>query len=170
MPGSRGENHAPLRDFIVRRHLPGAVKPTPLDRPSRIRRGYKRLTPVAAAATLGDMATKKRPQPRPVPRARVRVADSPPRDSPAGRLARAYDVDALDALVAIEELRQDLEELEARQLVAAREARRTWAEIGAGVGLSRQAAWKRYGRLVDRLTREGLMEPLEADQGGQERP
>lgn len=100
----------------------------------------------------------------------TRIADSPPRDSPAGRLARAYSADALDALLAVDELRRDLDEIEAQQLIAARLARRTWAEIGAGLGLTRQAAWKRYGRLVDRLTAAGLLDPLEPDQGGQERP
>jgi hypothetical protein len=69
--------------------------------------------------------------------------------------------DSLGALVAVEELRRDLDRLEAEALRAARQSRWTWEAIGAGVGLTRQAAWKRYGRLMARL---------ETDEGGQGRP
>lgn len=114
------------------------------------------------------MTKTRKPRPAPVNPA---VTESVPADSPAGRLARAQSPASLDALVAIDELRRDLDQLELEALAAARFSRWTWAEIGAGVGLSRQAAWKRYGRLVDRVVIVDVCdEHCSHDQGGQGRP
>ena len=117
------------------------------------------------------MATKRRTaRPLLAPVSPPAPESVPPADSPAGRLARAQ-TPSLDALAAIDELRRDLDELELGALAAARLSRWTWAEIGAGVGLSRQAAWKRYGRLVDRVVIVDVCDDhCSHDQGGQGRP
>jgi hypothetical protein len=96
----------------------------------------------------------------------------PPPDSPAGRLHRAYNApDLLEALTAVEELRADLEGHQLQLVLRARKGQVTWEAIGAALGTSRQGAFNRYGAVVQRYERTGLLAGVEvvagAGAGGQ---
>ena len=95
-----------------------------------------------------------------------------PLDSPRGMLQRALfststdPVRALDRITAIDELRRRLEEEEKMAVIGARRARCTWTEIGAAIGTSRQGAFNRWGDMVRRFENAGLLDDVEADEGG----
>lgn len=79
-----------------------------------------------------------------------------PPGSPAGRVRRAMAATSSDALLALDrlraiiELRAWLDDQEAEAVIGARMARATWAEMGAAIGSSRQAAFNRWGPTVKR--------------------
>lgn len=77
-------------------------------------------------------------------------------DSPFGRLSRIYqqsfDTSAqhnLDALVAIVELRADLTEQEDHAALSAKRNGATWQQIADALGITRQRAHQRWGRVTD---------------------
>ena len=57
--------------------------------------------------------------------------------------------DPLDVVRAAHEIREGAEALMAAAVQQAREAGRTWQEIGQVLGVSRQAAFQRYGKPID---------------------
>lgn len=68
-----------------------------------------------------------------------------------------------DPLHEIEFIQGAASELEAGQRAAARRAReagRTWAEIGQVLGITRQAAFQRFGRPVDPRTHQPMAEAM----------
>lgn len=82
-----------------------------------------------------------------------------PPDSPAGRLHRAYNApDPLEAVVAVEELRADLEGHQLQLVLRARMGKVTWEAIGTALGTSRQGAFNRYGAVMQRYERAGLLD------------
>lgn len=89
-----------------------------------------------------------------------------PVDSPAGRVQRVLRSRlgnrhaALDALVAIDELRAWLAEQEPQAVIGARIARATWAEMGEAVGITRQGAFNRWGAVVKGYEAAGVLEAL----------
>ncbi len=58
---------------------------------------------------------------------------------------RSADTDALRQIVDLVEQRQHVEEELDAAVQAARDARRSWSEIGAMLGVSKQAAQRKYG-------------------------
>jgi len=70
----------------------------------------------------------------------------PAPDSPAGLLATVFrSTDYGERVAALRALRERLDEQEAQLVVEARSGRMTWDEIGAAWGITRQAAWNRWG-------------------------
>ena len=72
-------------------------------------------------------------------------------------------VEPLDALRAVRERERELEGERRRLIAAARAAGRSWTEIGAALGVSKQAAWQLYSAdistmLDDVAERAGLTE------------
>lgn len=65
----------------------------------------------------------------------------------AGRRVAVADEPELAELVS---LRDELESVIAEAAAGQREHGRSWAEVGAGLGTTRQAAQKRYGRAGER--------------------
>ncbi|ASO21868.1 DNA-directed RNA polymerase specialized sigma24 family protein [Actinoalloteichus hoggarensis] len=65
-------------------------------------------------------------------------------DRIASLLRQAGEDDPLEALAATAQARQELERLEAVEVRRARVAGRTWAEIAAALGVSKQAVHKKY--------------------------
>ncbi|MGW0523269.1 hypothetical protein [Crossiella sp. NPDC003009] len=62
-------------------------------------------------------------------------------------LSRATGVDdPIEGLAAAAELRRELERLEAVLVRRARVAGRTWTEVAAALGVSKQAVHKKHGR------------------------
>jgi hypothetical protein len=59
------------------------------------------------------------------------------------------EVEPLDLVRAAQEIRDGAEALMAAAVQQAREAGRTWQEIGEVLGVSRQAAFQRYGKPID---------------------
>ncbi|APU16695.1 MULTISPECIES: hypothetical protein [Actinoalloteichus] len=59
-------------------------------------------------------------------------------------LRQAGEDDPIEALAATSKARQELERLEAVEVRRARVAGRTWAEIAAALGVSKQAVHKKY--------------------------
>ena len=59
------------------------------------------------------------------------------------------EIEPLDLVRAAHEIRDGAEALMAAAVQQAREAGRTWQEIGAVLGVSRQAAFQRYGKPID---------------------
>ena len=59
------------------------------------------------------------------------------------------EIDPLDLVRAAHEIRDGAEALMAAAVQQAREAGRTWQEIGEVLGVSRQAAFQRYGKPID---------------------
>ncbi len=81
-----------------------------------------------------------------------RVPPTIPPDSPRGRFLRVYEgnpcshVDgALDVLDAIAGLRRQLVDQEDFAALRARQHGATWEQIGAALGVSKQAAQQRWG-------------------------
>lgn len=73
---------------------------------------------------------------------------TPPKNSPRGRLVRAFHpADPIDALEAITGLRQDLVEAEDHAALLARQDGATWQEIADALGITRQAAHQRWGHI-----------------------
>jgi len=68
---------------------------------------------------------------------------------------------ALDRITAIDQLRRELDDQEKMAVIGARMARRTWAELGAAVGTSRQAAYNRWGEMVKRYEAAGLLDDVD---------
>lgn len=64
--------------------------------------------------------------------------------------ARAETGDPLECLVATTELRRQVERIEAGQVRRARNAGASWAEIAAALGVSKQAAHRKFGGLLHR--------------------
>lgn len=62
----------------------------------------------------------------------------------------------LDLVRAAQEIQGQAETLTAAAVTEAREAGRTWHEIGAVLGVSRQAAFQRFGKPIDPRTGEPL--------------
>ncbi len=58
---------------------------------------------------------------------------------------RSADTDALRQIVDLVEQRQHVEEELDAAVQAARDAQRSWSEIGAMLGVSKQAAQRKYG-------------------------
>jgi hypothetical protein len=90
-------------------------------------------------------------------------------DSPAGQLRRittgstlGHPDRALDRLTAIEALRAWLDDQEKEAAIGARLSRCTWNEMGAAIGATRQAAWNRWGQMINRYENAGV---LPADTG-----
>lgn len=87
-------------------------------------------------------------------------------DSPRGMLNRALDATmadhdrALDRIAAIHQLRQFLDNEEKMAVIGARNARCTWAELGAAIGTSRQGAFNRWGEMVSRYEKAGLLKDV----------
>lgn len=63
-----------------------------------------------------------------------------------------HDADALDALRTALEIREGAETLVAAAVREARQAGRTWQQVGEVLGVSRQAAFQRYGKPIDPRT------------------
>ena len=59
------------------------------------------------------------------------------------------EIDPLDLVRAAHEIRDGAEALMAAAVQQAREAGRTWQEIGEVLGVSRQAVFQRYGKPID---------------------
>jgi hypothetical protein len=95
-----------------------------------------------------------------------------PVDSPQGYLDRVIDASttdptrALDRLAAVHELRSWLDEQEVQAVIGTRHARCTWTEIGAAVGITKQAAWNRWGQMIGRYETAGLLETVDGDGDG----
>lgn len=97
-----------------------------------------------------------------------RLNDACPKlvDSPGGRLARVLGAStsdpcrALDRLSATDELRNWLGETEVEAVIGARLARCTWAEIGAAIGISKAAAWNRWGQMISRYEQAGIIDEV----------
>ncbi|GAA0919055.1 sigma factor-like helix-turn-helix DNA-binding protein [Nonomuraea longicatena] len=64
----------------------------------------------------------------------------------SGLMLRAQDEDPLRALRATSELRGEIERMEAVQVRRARIAGLSWAQIADAIGVSKQAAHRKYGR------------------------
>lgn len=76
-------------------------------------------------------------------------------------LADAVESGDLAALGSIGFQRGDLEYAERHLVYVAREAGRSWADIGDVLGISRQAAWKKFGAEPPaRAAAESAGEPL----------
>ena len=85
-------------------------------------------------------------------------------DSPAGRLHRAYNsADLDDAIAAVEELRADLDHQQLQLVIRARQGGITWEAVGAAIGTTRQGAFNRFGALVQRYERAGLLDGVSDD-------
>ncbi|UBU17960.1 hypothetical protein [Nonomuraea gerenzanensis] len=67
-------------------------------------------------------------------------------DDLATLMRQAQDDDPLLALHATAALRREIERLEAVQVRRARVAGLAWAQIADAIGVSKQAAHKKYGR------------------------
>ena len=72
-------------------------------------------------------------------------------------------VDPLAELRALQERERELEDTRRRLIAAARTQGRSWTEIGAALGVSKQAAWQLYNAdiaaMLDRISeRSGLTE------------
>ncbi len=86
-----------------------------------------------------------------------------PPGSPAGRVRRATAATSSDAVLALDrlraviELRAWLDDQEAEAVIGARLARATWAEMGAAIDSTRQAAFNRWGPTVKRYETAGLI-------------
>lgn len=52
----------------------------------------------------------------------------------------------VETLECVADLRQDVDAVEAAAVARARQYGRTWAEIGAALGVTKQAVWVKYGR------------------------
>lgn len=61
---------------------------------------------------------------------------------------RVADTDALRVIAELTEQRQDLDAAILDAVRSAREAGRSWSEIGAMLGVSKQAAQRKYARLA----------------------
>lgn len=64
-------------------------------------------------------------------------------------IAATYRTDDMDAsseaiLTSYAAMRRDLEEATYRQVFSARSMGLSWAQIGAAMGISKQAAWEKY--------------------------
>lgn len=66
----------------------------------------------------------------------------------AKRVAEADDVDLAEMV----EIRRVLEDAIEQAVIGQKAAGRSWAEIAAGLGTTRQYAQKRYGRVTDRAS------------------
>ncbi len=94
----------------------------------------------------------------------VPAAAAAPPDSPNGRLYRAYNApEPVEALAAVEELRADLDARQLQLVIAARQGGVTWEAVGAALGTSRQGAFNRFGALVQRYERAGLLDGVSGD-------
>ncbi|MDZ7884232.1 MAG: DUF3887 domain-containing protein [Mycobacterium sp.] len=71
----------------------------------------------------------------------------------AAPILRAED-DPLKGVLAAQEIQRRAEELLAAAVQRARESGRTWQDIGEVLGVSRQAAFQRYGKPIDPRTGE----------------
>lgn len=67
---------------------------------------------------------------------------------------------ALDRLRAIQELRAWLDDQEAEAVIGCRMARATWAEMGAAIDATRQAAFNRWGSTIKRYESVGLIDDI----------
>jgi hypothetical protein len=56
---------------------------------------------------------------------------------------------SLQALASVAKVADDMESVVLRLVEQARKDHRSWADIGAALGITRQAAHARYGRLVE---------------------
>lgn len=65
-------------------------------------------------------------------------------------------VDPIELLRAADQLRDGVEALMTAAVQQAREAGRTWQEIGQVLGVSRQAAFQRYGKPIDPRNGEAM--------------
>ena len=89
-----------------------------------------------------------------------------PPTSPVGRVQRATVTTssdaplALDRLEAIQQLRAWLDDQEAQAVIGCRMARATWAEMGAAIGSTRQAAFNRWGPTIKRYEAVGLIDEI----------
>ena len=94
-----------------------------------------------SACTTRDVRTHGRR--RESTAARVRTLRTPPPESlPLDDLLATLPTLAADAVRAEIRLRERVDLL--------RDRRATWAEIGASLGVTRQAAWERFGRRASR--------------------
>ncbi|MGW0160064.1 DUF3887 domain-containing protein [Mycobacterium sp. NPDC003323] len=66
------------------------------------------------------------------------------------------DDDPLDLVRAADEIRDEAEALMSAAVQQARAAGRTWQEVGDVLGVSRQAAFQRYGKPIDPRTGEAM--------------
>lgn len=76
-----------------------------------------------------------------------------PNTSPAALLHACYLGDGLDRLDAIHDLIEDLGQQQDHAALLARSESATWDEIGYAVGITRQAAQQRWGRIAARIER-----------------
>lgn len=89
-----------------------------------------------------------------------------PPTSAAGRVRRAMAATttdtalALDRLEAIVELRAWLDAQEAEAVIGCRLSRATWAEMGAAIGSTRQAAFNRWAATINRYETAGVIDEL----------
>ncbi len=104
--------------------------------------------PTAARATTGARATADRPAAR-------ATAGAPATSDPTASYAAARAT-ALDAVARAAALRADLDAVLASLVDAAREAGATWQAVGGVLGISRQAAFQRFGHPVDPRTGEPM--------------
>lgn len=75
---------------------------------------------------------------------RSKPSPPPPADTPAGRLRTIWSTDFDAALVALAELRADLDARERTLVAGHRRNGATWQAIGARLGITRQAAQQRH--------------------------
>jgi hypothetical protein len=65
------------------------------------------------------------------------------------RLIGDWDAEPLDGLCESARLARAVDKLQRDLVRRARDAGRTWTEIGASLGISRQAAWERFSSPPD---------------------
>jgi hypothetical protein len=83
---------------------------------------------------------------------------------PLKRLFESPDADPVEVLRAVGTYQRYLTAVEGRAVKAARAMGRSWEDIGQALGISRQAAWERFGPRVGRspaaAARAGLGPPF----------
>ncbi len=63
----------------------------------------------------------------------------------------------MDRVAATVQLRRWVTDIEIQAVIGARMARCTWAEIGTGAGTTKQGAYNRWGKMIDRYEAAGLL-------------
>lgn len=81
------------------------------------------------------------------------VGDGSHEESVAAALARFAELEPLARLRALQNVRQGIGGAELDAVIAARNDRRTWSQIGQALGITRQAAQDRFGEYDPRPRR-----------------
>lgn len=86
--------------------------------------------------------------------------------SPVDLLRRTYNgTDWLDRIEAAEKLRTLINDEQVSAVIGARREAESWASIGKVLGLTRQGAFNRFGGLIQRYERTGLLARVDSDEG-----